>query len=140
MDISELLASINTKSLQSYTSKAVAYDEPCHLLHGQGISSEPKSILDKISGINLITLENADQCCGSAGSYSLSQTEMSIKLLDEKMKKIEDSGAKIVVTANPGCQIQLNWGSKRSGLKIEVLHLMELLDRCYKTDPNYLKY
>ena len=109
-------------------------------MHGQGISSEPKSILDKISGINLISLENADQCCGSAGSYALSQTEMSIKLLDEKMKKIEDSGAKIVVTANPGCQIQLNWGSKRSGLKIEVLHLMELLDRCYKTDPNYLKY
>lgn len=140
LDVSELLAFINIKSLQSYTSKAVAYDEPCHLLHGQGISSEPKSILDKISGINLITLENADQCCGSAGSYSLSQTEMSIKLLDEKMKKIEDSGAKIVVTANPGCQIQLNWGSKRSGLKIEVLHLMELLDRCYKTDPNYLKY
>mgnify|MGYP001358582328 CR=1 FL=1 len=139
MDISELLTLATLKSPKSCPIGPVAYDEPCHLLHGQGISSEPKSILNSIPDINLINLKNADHCCGSAGSYSLSETEMSIKLLEKKMETIKNSGASVVVTANPGCQIQLNWGVKRAKLKIEVLHLVELLDKCYRTDPNYSK-
>ena len=62
---------------------------------------------------------------------------MSLKLLDAKMADIEASGATVVVTANPGCQIQLNWGVKQRGMNVEVLHLAELLDRCFQTDPGY---
>ena len=62
---------------------------------------------------------------------------MSQNLLEAKMDDIDSSGAAIVVTANPGCQMQLNWGVKRRGLDVEVLHLAELLDRCFSPDPEY---
>ncbi|MEE2877101.1 MAG: (Fe-S)-binding protein [Candidatus Neomarinimicrobiota bacterium] len=137
VDLSELLASIEIKSLEAVPAGVVAYDEPCHLLHGQGISAEPKGILKKIPGIDFVSLKDGDRCCGSAGSYSITETEMSLKLLDAKMDDIETIGAAIVVTANPGCQMQLNWGVKRRNLNVEVLHLAELLDRSYSANPQY---
>ncbi len=137
VDLSELLAVIEMKPKAIGPTDPVAYDEPCHLLHGQGISTQPKTILEKIPEINLVPLKGSDRCCGSAGSYSITETEMSLKLLDAKMDDIEASGAAIVVTANPGCQMQLNWGVKRRGINVEVLHLAELLDKCFRIDPSY---
>ncbi len=137
VDLSELLASIELKPPTVGPAGPVAYDEPCHLLHGQGISAEPKAILERIPGIDLVPLKDGDRCCGSAGSYSVTETEMSLNLLEAKMDDIDSSGAAIVVTANPGCQMQLNWGVKRRGLDVEVLHLAELLDRCFSPDPEY---
>lgn len=115
----------------------VAYDEPCHLLHGQGVSAEPKSLLSQIPGVELVPLKEADRCCGSAGSYSITETKMSLELLERKMNAVIKTGADILVTANPGCQIQLAWGVRRRGIEMEVLHLAQFLDRVFSNEPGY---
>ncbi|MCH7731533.1 MAG: (Fe-S)-binding protein [Candidatus Marinimicrobia bacterium] len=107
------------------------------MLHGQGISVEPKQIIKSIPGITLLSLIESDTCCGSAGSYSITETEMSLKVLERKMNHIASTGADCVVTANPGCQIQLQWGMYRKNLSVEVLHIAELLDRAYQKSNGY---
>jgi glycolate oxidase iron-sulfur subunit len=77
-------------------------------------------------------MPNADRCCGSAGIYNIVQREMSRRLLESKMAEVEDVQPNIIVTANPGCMIQLEAGVQRHGLDIEVLHVVDLLDRAYQ--------
>ena len=137
VDLSEFLARLEMKQMSNGRVLKVTYDEPCHLLHGQGVSAEPKSLLSQIPGVELVPLRGADHCCGSAGSYSLTETEMSLELLERKMDAVMESGANILVTANPGCQIQLAWGVRRRGIEMEVLHLAQLLDRVYSSEPGY---
>lgn len=137
VDLSEFLATVEMEPVSNGRALKVSYDEPCHLLHGQGISTEPKSLLSQVPGLELKSLRGADRCCGSAGSYSITETEMSLDLLERKMDAVEASGAEILVTANPGCQIQLEWGVRRRGLAVEVLHIAQLLDRAYSGMPGY---
>ena len=111
----------------------VAYDEPCHLLHGQKISTQPKALLGAIPGLRVVPLAEADWCCGSAGIYNVTQPELSRKLLDRKMEHVARTGADILVTANPGCLIQLAAGARSRGLRMEVVHLIDLLDRAYQS-------
>tara|TARA_B100000315_G_scaffold120298_1_gene110190 strand:- start:1151 stop:2446 length:1296 start_codon:yes stop_codon:yes gene_type:complete len=137
-DVTEFLASHDLKQPEKPLNLNIVYDEPCHLIHGQGISDEPKQLIESIPGITLLPLPEADKCCGSAGSYSLTQMEMSLEILERKMDFIEASGADTVITANPGCQMQLQWGIKKRNLPMKVYHIMELLDRAYSTDEKYL--
>ncbi len=109
----------------------VAYDEPCHLLHGQKISREPKALLAAIPGIEVAPLAEAEWCCGSAGSYNVTQPDLSRALLERKIAHVVASGADILVTANPGCQMQLAAGLHEAGSRVRVMHLMDLLDRAY---------
>ena len=110
----------------------MVYDDPCHLLHGQGIRHEPRLLLQKIPGLQLQELPEADWCCGSAGIYNLTHPEISLSLLERKMKHIQMVDPDIVVTANPGCLLQLQYGVRRFGLRARVLHLVELLDHAYR--------
>ena len=137
LDLSEFLKRMETKQVSNGRLLKVAYDEPCHLLHGQGVSAEPKSLLSQIPGVELVSLKEADRCCGSAGSYSLTETEMSLELLERKMDAVMETGADILVTANPGCQIQLAWGVRRRKIEMEVLHLAQFLDRIFSNEPGY---
>ena len=137
LDLSEFLIKVETKQVSNGRLLKVAYDEPCHLLHGQGVSEEPKSLLSQIPGVELVSLKEADRCCGSAGSYSLTETEMSMELLERKMDAVMETGADILVTANPGCQIQLAWGVRRRKIEMEVLHLAQFLDRIFSNEPGY---
>ncbi|SVA92207.1 uncharacterized protein METZ01_LOCUS145061 [marine metagenome] len=137
LDLSEFLIRMETKQVSNGRLLKVAYDEPCHLLHGQGVSAEPKSLLSQIPGVELVSLKEADRCCGSAGSYSLTETEMSLELLERKMDAVMETGADILVTANPGCQIQLAWGVRRRKIEMEVLHLAQFLDRIFSNEPGY---
>ena len=137
LDLSEFLARMETKQMSNGRLLKVAYDEPCHLLHGQGVSAEPKSLLSQIPGVELVPLKEADRCCGSAGSYSITETKMSLDLLERKMNAVMKTGADILVTANPGCQIQLAWGVRRRGIEMEVLHLAQFLDRVFSNEPGY---
>jgi glycolate oxidase iron-sulfur subunit len=111
----------------------VTYQDSCHLAHAQRISSEPRQILASIPGLTLAVMPHADRCCGSAGVYSLTQNEMSLQLLASKMRDVRATGATIVVTSNPGCMTQLEAGARRFGPKLKVAHVVELLDKAYRS-------
>ncbi len=107
----------------------VTYHEPCHLCHAQGISSQPRQLLRAIPGITLKEMPEASWCCGSAATWGLKYSEESQQVLDRKLGNVASTGADVLVTANPGCQLQLAWGVRQAGLPQQVLHLMELLGR-----------
>jgi glycolate oxidase iron-sulfur subunit len=131
-DISEFLAGLTLNPQLAQLPLRVAYDDPCHLLHGQGISHEPRQLLQQIPGLELIPFKEADWCCGSAGTYNLTQPEMSMRLLDRKMQHLAAVDPDVIASGNPGCLLQLGWGVKRAGLRAEVVHPIELLDRAYQ--------
>ncbi|HYR93394.1 MAG TPA: (Fe-S)-binding protein, partial [Methylomirabilota bacterium] len=109
-----------------------AYDDPCHLIHGQRISEQPRELLRAIPGLELVPLTEADMCCGSAGTYNVSQPELSRALLDRKIGHVLASGADMLITANPGCQMQLAAGVRAAGAHVTVMHLMDVLDQAYE--------
>jgi len=108
-----------------------AYDDPCHLLHGQRIADQPRRLLAAIPALEIVPLAESDMCCGSAGTYNVTQPELSRALLDRKVANIVASGANVLVTANPGCQMQIEAGLRAAGSPTTVLHLMDVLDRAY---------
>ncbi len=130
-DISEFLCEISFRPPGGEIKSRVAYDEPCHLLHGQGVSDQPKELLKSIPGLELVRLKEADWCCGSAGIYNISNCDVSMEILERKIANIAASGAETVATGNPGCMIQIKYGLKRANLNVEVVHPVELLDRAY---------
>lgn len=138
-DISEWLVSINfRKPAASATASAggpdlvrTTYHEACHLCHGQGISRQPREILKSIPGLELVELENATHCCGSAGIYNITQPEQAAKLQVEKVACIRKTGAALVVTANPGCHLQIQNGL---GDGTEVKHPASLLAEAYRNE------
>jgi len=130
-DFSEFLMAIDFVQPQVPIHKRVTYHEACHLVHSQKISDQPKQLLKMIPGLELVQLEEATWCCGSAGIYNIIRFEDSMKLLKRKMDNIEQTGAEIVALANPGCHGQIEYGAKKGELKVEVLHLATLLRRAY---------
>ncbi len=131
-DVSEYLAELPVVEPTRPMPIRVAYDDPCHLLHAQKIGDAPRELLSRIPELELVALEEADWCCGSAGSYSLRQPAMSARLLARKMTHIAASGAQVVATGNPGCLLQIRLGAERHRLEIYVLHPIELLARAYE--------
>ncbi|MBV8515746.1 MAG: (Fe-S)-binding protein [Acidobacteria bacterium] len=107
----------------------VTYQDSCHLLHGQKVRDAPRDLLKQIPGLELVELPHADICCGSAGVYNVTQTKASLELLNDKMKNITSIKPEVIVTANPGCLLQLRAGVQRVKGKQEVMHVVELLDR-----------
>jgi glycolate oxidase iron-sulfur subunit len=133
-DISEFLCEIGWKAPvgPGQLHGTVAYDEPCHLLHAQKVSEPPRRLLRSIPGIELVPLDDADACCGSAGVYSLLQPALSQRIGDRKIAAIKRSGAAIVATGNPGCLMQIAGGVRAAGLSVEVRHPIELLADAYR--------
>jgi glycolate oxidase iron-sulfur subunit len=115
--------------LKKPLNRRVGYDDPCHLIHGQGIKNQPRRLLKAIPGIEFIEIEGADQCCGSAGIYNITQNELSMEILDRKMEKIKKADVEILATGNPGCMFQLKYGAQKLGMKLDVVHPVELLAR-----------
>lgn len=107
----------------------VGYDDPCHLLHAQGVRSSPRKLLEAVPGIEMVELDGADECCGSAGVYNLTQPDLSMEILDRKMEQVQKAELDVLVTGNPGCLFQLQYGVRSRGLKLEVLHIAEFLAR-----------
>jgi glycolate oxidase iron-sulfur subunit len=129
-DISEFLVSTPIfERLKTPLASRVGYDDPCHLIHGQRIRSEPRRLLKAIPEIQFVEVEGADQCCGSAGTYNLTQNELAMEILDRKMEKIQRANIEILATGNPGCMFQLRYGAERLKMKLEVVHPVELLAR-----------
>ena len=118
---------------------AVAHHEACHLVHGQKVRKPPMEILRALPGVEVRELAESDWCCGSAGVYNLTQPEMAGRLLKRKVGHILDTGASVVVAANPGCIIQIESGLKEKGGEGEgegmrVLHPVELLAEAYEAE------
>jgi len=127
-DISEFLAQVELRTDELLPlNKSVTYHEPCHLCHAQGISLQPRDLIKQIPGIELREMNEASWCCGSAATWGLKFSGESQQVLDRKLGNVRQTGADILVTANPGCQLQLAWGVREAGLPQEVMHLMELL-------------
>lgn len=126
-DPSEYLAEVGAGGPGRLVAR-VAYQDACHLAHAQGIREQPRELLRGIAGCELVETAGADVCCGAAGIYSLVQPEMSARLRSRKAEQFREARPDIVVTANPGCQMQYNAAVAEAGIKARVMHLMEVLD------------
>lgn len=133
-DVCELLDEIGIVEPTESIPRRVAYDQPCHLLHGQKIGKEVvENLLRRIPELDLVPLPGSDRCCGSGGVYNLVHPELAAAVRDEKTAAILSVRPDIVVTGNPGCAMQIAAGLRGTG--IEVTHPVELLDRAYAS-PN----
>ena len=109
----------------------VAYQDPCHLVHGQKIVQQPRLALKMIPGIALVEMKESDWCCGSAGVYNLTHPDIAEQALAWKVRHIIDSGAQVIASANPGCILQIGMGLQRAGHDVPVVHVMDLLGWAY---------
>jgi glycolate oxidase iron-sulfur subunit len=115
-------------------SMRVAYDAPCHLFHAQGVKAEPRELLARIPGLELVDYRDPERCCGSAGIYNVTHYDMSMEVLESKMKDIVPAHPDVIATGNPGCHLQLAEGVRRAMLNAEVVHPVVLLDRAYRSE------
>jgi len=130
-DVTEYLAARGARR-GAPLDERVTYDAPCHLYHAQRVTAAPQQVLSAIPGLDYAPLEGMEDCCGGAGTYNLSEPEMSEKLLADKMAKVKATGADVLVTANPGCHMQLGAGARLSGAGCRVAHVVEVLDESYR--------
>lgn len=130
-DVSQQLETNPIKEGASLES-AVTYDASCHLLHGQHAAEAPLKMLRAIPNLNFVPLEGAERCCGGAGVYNLLEPALSAGVLKEKLAHIRETGAKVLATGNPGCQMQIGAGSLAEDMELKVCHPVELLDASYQ--------
>ena len=128
-DVAEFLADLGLTAKLGSLRLRVTYQDSCHLLHGQKIREAPRKLLRGIPDLDFVELPHSEICCGSAGTYNVTQTETSLQLLAEKMRHAQSTGAETIATANPGCILQLRAGVTLHHLNQNVLHVVELLDR-----------
>ncbi|MEW6306953.1 MAG: (Fe-S)-binding protein [Verrucomicrobiota bacterium] len=128
-DLTEWLAQSGLKPSSAAPGKTVTYHDACHLAHPQRITKPPRDLLRAVVGNRLVDLPESDVCCGSAGSYNLTEPEMAERLQKRKIDNILKTGAQIVVTTNPGCILQIRAGLDKAGAgHIRVLHIADFLD------------
>ncbi len=136
-DITELLAELGPRPAQKPLPWTVTYQEPCHLAHGQKVTSQPRLILAAIPGLKLVEMKDSAMCCGSAGTYNITQPEMAGQLLTHKLDNAQATGATVIASANTGCMLQLQVGLNQRQSPQRVLHLVEILDAAYQNEGLY---
>jgi glycolate dehydrogenase iron-sulfur subunit len=127
-DVSEVLAELKPRAPRRPIALRVAFHDPCHLQHAQGLREQPRAMLRTIPALELLELSESALCCGSAGLYGLVQQETAHQLGQRKVEKIVATPAQAVATGNPGCQLQLTAMLNEAGHPLPVMHYMELLD------------
>lgn len=141
-DIAELLVDVGLplplKSERPEKTKVVTYQDSCHLRNVMRVQNQPRALLQSVPGVRLNELQGADRCCGSAGIYNLTQPQMSVDVLDHKMEHVETTDAEYIVTANPGCLLQMKWGVERAGLgkRMKAVHLVDFLAESLETSES----
>ena len=126
VDVLQLPAS-EYKASPEVREKKVTWHDPCHLNRYMGVTAQPRQMLRSISEIDYVEMPDAGSCCGMAGTFGMTFYELSKQIADKKAKSIEATGADIVVTDCPGCEIQLIDAARRNGLSVKVMHIMDLL-------------
>ncbi len=151
-DVTEFLADLGlTAPLRDLSHNGaplrVTFQDSCHLVHGQKVKDAPRQLIRAVPGVELVEMPLADYCCGSAGVYNVTQTAASLAILEEKMQHAASTHAQVIVTANPGCILQLRAGlvlfsatphtaKPAQPAPAEVLHVVELLHRALTTDSH----
>ncbi|MFZ3078465.1 MAG: (Fe-S)-binding protein [Bellilinea sp.] len=135
-DISEFLMSIPLEKPAGRIEARVTYHDPCHLRRAQKVWQQPRALMQLIDGIDLVELPKSDWCCGSAGSQLITHYETSLAVLDRKMDNLKSTGAEMIASGCPGCQMQLTTGIKRRLLDVKVVHPIVLLDQAYAAEEN----
>lgn len=135
-DVSELLASAGPRP-GARVECSVAYDHPCHLMHAQGVTTEPIRVLEAIPGVEVRVVANADECCGGAGIYGMTHPDLGSRIGGDKVAAVRETGADLACTPNPGCMMQIGAGLRIEGGTGEVTHPVELLDRSYQRAGYY---
>jgi len=130
-DVCELLDAEGLRQPATRLELSVAYDDPCHLLHGQRVSDAPRRVLAAIPGVTLVSHEDPGSCCGAAGIYNLTHREMSRAVLARKLDSLARVDPDVIASGNPGCLMQLRSGAAERGLRARVLHPVSLLDEAY---------
>lgn len=130
-DITESLAAGEFMEQPKPMNKRIAYHAACHLAHVQKVREAPAKLLSAVPGAEIVPLEEAEHCCGSAGIFNLLHTELSMQVLSRKMACLQETGAQVYVTTNPGCLLQIQAGVKQQNLDVRVQHLAEFLDDAY---------
>ena len=115
----------------------VAYDPPCHLLHGQGVAHPPTEVLGSIPGLDLAPVPDGDECCGGAGIYGIGHPELGGKIGASKVDAVLETEAEVLATGNPGCAMQIGAGLRMRGSAVRVVHPVELLDESYRRGGVY---
>ncbi len=131
-DVTELLATLPAPAggagrMPAGAPRRITYHDACHLAHAQGVRAQPRALLATLAGVELVELGEADVCCGSAGSYNLTETAMARRLGERKIDHILATGAECVAVANPGCALQIRAGLAARGAAVRVAHPVELL-------------
>jgi len=135
-DVSELLAARGPVPGAPLDVR-VAYDPPCHLLHAQRVADPPLAVFRAIPVLRLLDVADAEQCCGSAGLFTLAQPGMSRAVLAPKIARLREAAPDVVATGNPGCLMQLGAGLRAAGIPAAVRHPVELLDDSYRAAGLY---
>jgi glycolate oxidase iron-sulfur subunit len=131
-DVSEILADLPPRVERHPLPVVAAYHDACHLGHAQGIRSEPRALLAGIPGLTIKEIADADICCGSAGVYNLVKPEPARELGDRKAANVLATGAELLITANPGCLMQVDSALRRRGRTIALAHTIEVLDASFR--------
>jgi glycolate oxidase iron-sulfur subunit len=136
-DITSILVELDfEKENLTLDEQIVTYQDSCHLKNGQKTFMEPRKLLQSIHGVTYVEMKDASRCCGSAGIYNIVESEMSMQILDYKMEQAKNTKAKTIVTANPGCLLQMKLGIEREGLSdtMRAVHIVDFLLEAYEKD------
>jgi glycolate oxidase iron-sulfur subunit len=136
-DVSQQLTTTEMRTAPSPVGQSVTYDTSCHLMYGQHSGEASERMLRSVTGKNFVALNGSERCCGAAGVYNLLQPEMSQRVLAEKLGHIRDTGAGILATGNPGCQMHIGAGACLAGMKLKVCHPIEIVDQAYEAAGFY---
>ncbi len=132
-DLTEFLDEIGLPPPEHEVRLRVTYQDACHLVHAQRIRHQPRRLIRSIPGVGLVEMAHSDICCGAAGLYGALQPQMSSRILEEKLDDLLATEAQVVVTANPGCQMQLEAGLRARGrTDVRVAHVAELIVEAYR--------
>jgi len=131
-DINEFLDSLGLIPPQGKMDFTATYHDACHLGHAQKVREAPRRLLSAIPGLKLVDLPETDICCGAAGTYNLTEPEMSARLSSRKLDNILKTGSRVVLTANAGCLLQIMREARTRGERLWVAHPMDLLDMSYR--------
>lgn len=126
-DISEVLVSLDLPEMKHAIDQTATYHDACHLAHAQKVTEAPRKLLALIRGLKLVPLPECDMCCGAAGTYNLTQPEMSERLAERKLKNVASTGATTCITGNVGCAMQIQSQADARGYKLRVVHPVQLL-------------
>jgi glycolate oxidase iron-sulfur subunit len=134
-DVSEFIQELGPVAERHPLPVSAAYHDACHLAHGQGIRKQPRQTLKQIPGMDVREIKEAEICCGSAGIYNMVEPEPAAELGERKARNVLATGARVLVTSNPGCMLQIQATLRRMGQPMPMAHPIEVLDASIRGEP-----